>query len=158
MITQPDSTHRRDQGMALFLAVFILTLVSMVALAGIQNSENEATSSGRSRASMRMLHAADAGIEFAASRVAKNNFASFSLDLGGGRNVESRRRSDPNPINISEAGRGLAPEGFAIPSGAGSTGYVTDVYLVNVTATSANGSVVELESKLGILAVDGGGY
>jgi hypothetical protein len=158
MITQTDSTHRHEQGMALFLAVFILTLVSMVALAGIQNSENEATSSGRSRATMRVLYAADAGIEFAASRIAKNNVAPFNLDLGGGRTVQSRRRTDPAPVGFEQSGQGRPPDGFALPSGGGATAYVTNTFLVNVTATSTTGSVVELESKLGVLGVGGGGY
>ena len=143
--------------MALFMAVFILTLVSMVALAGIQNSENESVAGGRSRSTLRMLHAADAGIEYAAARVAKNNFAPFSIDLGDGRTVESRRRSEGSAQSLSEAGLGLPPEGFALPSGGGTTGYVTNVYQVNITATSSDGSVVELESKMGILSI-GGGY
>jgi hypothetical protein len=151
MIDQPTFTHRHDQGMALFMAVFILTLVSMVALAGIQNSENEATASGRSRSSLRMLHAADAGLQYAAARDSHLEIGSFSLDLGDGRTVQSRRRDQVGAQPLSDAGVGEPPEGYAVCTGSGVC-YVTRLYLVNVTATSNAGSVIELESKLGILS------
>ena len=151
--------RRREQGMALFMAVFILTLVSMVALTGIQDSESEATASGRSRANTRMLLAADSGIELAASRLAEfpPDLSAFDVDLGGGIIVESRSRTDDDPQPLSYAGVGPTPEGYALPSGGGSTGYATSIYQVNVTASSNSGSLVELEAKMGILSL-GGGY
>ena len=159
MTNQGTSAPRREQGMALFVAVFILTLVSMVALTGIQNSENEATASGRSRSTMRVLYAADAGIELASSRLAQMppDLTAFDIDLGGGRRAQSRTRTDTSTQPLSYSGIGPPPEGYALHSGGGSTGYATDVYQVNVTATSNTGSIVEVESKMGILS-DGGGY
>jgi hypothetical protein len=152
MNSHPDSTHKHEQGMALFMAVFILTLVSMVALAGLQNSENESTAGGRSRAVQNMIYAADSGIEYAASRVARKNFTGFSLDLGNGLTVESRRRTESAPSALGDAGVGPPPDGYDV------TAYSTSVFLVNVTATSSTGSVVELESKMGTLSDGGGGY
>ena len=159
MTSQAPPTCRREQGMALFIAVFVLTLVSMVALSGMQNSENEATASGRSRASMRVLYAADAGIELATSRISQlpPDLSPFDEDLDNGLNVQSRTRQDGSPQPLTYSGTGVTPEGYALSSGGGSTGYVTDVYQANVTATSNAGAIVELESKLGILSV-GGGY
>ncbi len=139
------------------MTVFILLLVGAVAIAALENSGEEAAASGRSRAATRAVYAADAGVELAMSHIAASppDVTAFDVDLGGGRLVQSRTRADTSPQPIAMAGMGPPPEGYAINTG---SGYVNEVYLVNVTSPSPDGTTAEIEARLGRLEAGSGGY
>ena len=69
-----QAPHRREheQGMALLVTIFILFLIAGISMVSITHSGEEAAGSGRTRVAMRAFHAADAGIQFAANRIAQN--------------------------------------------------------------------------------------
>ncbi len=146
-----------EQGMALLVTVFVLLLVGTIAVAAIHHSGEESTAGGRARATMRNLYAADSGVQLALVRIAQNppDTTAFSVNLDGGRNVQSRTRADATPQPLALSGIGPPPEGYAITIGAG---YVNELYLVSVTSTAPNSTVSELEAKLARLSTSGGSY
>ena len=158
----PDPTRdprRHQRGAALFVTVLVLVLVGLLALAAIQHSEQESTSSARSRSTTRSLHAADGGIELALSRLGGSppNLNAFDLDLTTtGSNAQSRTRTQGTPQPLNQVGLGSTPDGYALNLGEGA-GYVNRIYLVNVTGTAA-GSTTELEAKLTRTEVEATGY
>ena len=156
-MTTRTAVDRRDEaGIALLVTVFVLLLIGAVAIAAIGHSGQEATASATSRVNKRTFHGADAGIQVALRRLAAEppDQVPFDLDLGGGRIVQSRTRTDATPQPIPRLGLGPPPEGFSINVG---SGYVNEIFLTNVTATSPNATTVELEAKLGRLSANSGG-
>jgi hypothetical protein len=148
---------KRQEGVALLITVFVLLLIGAVAIAAIDQSGDEATSSARTRAAMRALLAADAGVEVAIGQLANLDDSPFDLDIGDGIQVQSRTRDDvvPQEITLASPG-GPPPDEYGLPSAAGTTygetGYFTDVYLINVTSSTPDGSVAQVEARLGRLS------
>jgi hypothetical protein len=159
MMSQFELDRSPERGVALLITVFVLLMVGAVAIAAISNSGQEATASARMRASLRALYTADAGAELATSRLAQfpPNLVPFDIDLGDGRNVQSRPRSQTTPQPLALAGTGPPPDGYGLP-GSGGSAFLTDLYMVNVTSTTPEGSVAEIEAKLGLLVPGSGGY
>jgi hypothetical protein len=147
---------RRQEGVALLVTMFILLLIGAVAIAAIGQSGQEAASSARTRASMRALLAADAGVEVAISHLAADDESPFDLAIGDGIAIQSRTRDDatPQPIELAAPG-GPPPEEYGLPTAAGTTygetGFFTDVYRINVTSSLPDGSVAQVEARLGRL-------
>lgn len=136
--------------------VLIIFLLMASALSSVDFTEQESRASGQSRATMRSLYAADAGIQLAMSRVqAPADTSAFGFNLADGTRVESRKRSDAGPQPIIDDGAGAPPDGFAINVGAG---YANQVYRLNVTAVGNNNLTSELEAKVGVLSVNSGTY
>ncbi len=123
--------RRCEQGVALIITVLMLSLVGAIAIAAIEHSGEELASGGRTRASTRTLHAANAGIEFALNRLAQSppNTDAFDITLPNGVNVQSRSRDDAGPQPIVSV--------------------ASELFLVNVTATAPDGSTAEIEIKAG---------
>lgn len=144
---------RREGGIAMITVVLIIFLLMASALSSVDFTEQEARASGQSRATMRSLYAADAGIQLAISRVQNGDFAAFSFNLADGTTVESRRRSDAGPQPLSDGGPGGVPDGMEFEAGGGGFQYM--VYPMNVTAVGSNDLTSELEAKVGILDVPG---
>jgi hypothetical protein len=141
--------RKREQGIALVTAVLLLLLVAATAISAIDFSGRELQAGGRARASMRTLYAADAGVQYALQRVQPpTDLTSFTINVNSELTVESRERSQGSPQPIGEAGVGEPPDGYAINVG---SGFVSEVYDINVTATGANGATSELEAKLSSL-------
>ena len=147
-----------QQGMALLLATVVLMLVSMLAFNAMQHSEQESASGARSRATMRTIYAADAGIELALSRLTQSppDLSAFSVGLANGATVQSRTRTQGSPQVLGQAGIGAPSEGYSLNIGSGVSN-VSRVFLVNVTATGS-GSTAELEARLSRTAADSTGY
>ena len=84
------------------------------------------------------------GIQLALTRIAQNppTTVPFSVNLQGGRNVQSRAREDATPQNIDRVGFGPPPPGMQLGL------FFNEIYLVNVTSTSPNGATAEIEAKL----------
>ena len=149
MPTTNQRTHRqnkREDGLVLLMTMFILMLIGVIAIDAIGQSETESTASGRSRSTIRTMHAADAGIQIAISRLTQSppNVDPISLTFAG-RSVESRTRTVTGAQDLAFAGVSEAPEGYSINLG---ESYVTESYEVTITATSVDGSIAEVESKI----------
>jgi hypothetical protein len=156
MATRTAVGRREEAGIALLVTVFVLLLMGAIAITAIGHSGQEATASATGRVKKRTFHGADAGIQVALRRLAEEppNQVPFDIDLGGGRTVQSRSRSDATPQPIPRLGVGPPPEGFSINVG---SGYINEIFLTNVTASSPNATTVELEAKLGRLSANSGG-
>ncbi len=151
-----DGDHKREAGIALLVATFVLMLIGAIAVAAIGHSGQESNAAARSRAATRSIHAADAGIQLAMNRVRQNPPRTDAVDIVvDGRTVQSRRRTVAGAQPIVEAGTGAPPEGYAVNVGAG---YVNELFLAPVTSTSPDGAVSEIEAKLARLSVSGGSY
>lgn len=154
MTSRVRPRRKHEQGIALVVSILVLLLVTAISITSIEQSGQESTASGRARSSSRSLYAADAGIQLALSRVSQANLAPFQLNIDG-RTVQSRSRLDAVPQPIAPAGSGPTPDGYGLNMG---SGYGSQLFLVNVTATFADGGTTELEAKLGRLAAGTGGY
>ena len=156
MKTRTAIGRREEAGAALLVTMFVLLLMGGIAIAAIENSGQEARSSATSRVNKRTLHGADAGIQIAHRHLADEppNQAAFDLDLGGGMSVQSRTRADATPQPIERLGVGPPPDGMSINIG---SGFINEIYLTNVTSSSPNSTMVELEAKLGRLSANSGG-
>ena len=147
---------RRERGFALVTAVVVLVLISGVVVNLINYSGDESQGGGRSRASLKNLYAADSGIQLSFQRIQlPRDLSSFSYSMTDGTLVESRSRSDGSPQPISAAGLGAPPDGYSINVG---SGFINELFLVNVTSTAANNAISELEAKLGSLQPNSGSY
>jgi hypothetical protein len=156
MTTRSAGDRREEAGIALLVTVFVLLMIGAIAITAIGHSGQEATASATSRVNKRTFHGADAGVHVALRRLAEEppNQVPFDIDLGDGRNVQSRTRAEVTPQPIPRLGVGPPPEGFSINVG---SGYINEIFLTNVTASSPNATTVELEAKLGRLSANSGG-
>ena len=103
--------------------------------------------------------AAEAGIQLATTRLSEvpPNLSPIDVVFGGGKIVQSRTRTDTAAQPLAYAGSGPPPEGYGLASGGGA-GFSTDLYQVNITASADSTSQAEIEARLGLLGVGGGGY
>ncbi len=149
-------THGQE-GMALLITVLVLLMMGAIAIAAIGESGEEAASSARTRAATRALLAADGGIEAAISRLGAFDDSAFDIDVGDGIRVKTGTRDDgaPTKIELAVPG-GPPPEGYGLATAGGTqygeTGFFTDVDLVNVTSSTPDGSVAQVEARLGRLS------
>lgn len=150
---------RRERGAALLVTSLVLLLVGMLAIASIQDAEQESTAGGRARATTRTLYAADAGIQLALGRLSQSppNLNAFDIDMADGANIQSRSRTQAMPATIKPVGSTSGEEGYALNVGAGASS-TTTVYQVNVTASYANAAAAELEARLNRTEVVATGY
>jgi len=147
--------ERREGGIALITVVLVIFLLTATALSAIDFTGQESKAGGQSRATMRSLYAADAGIQLAMSRVQPpEDLTAFSFALADGTVVESRKRTDgaPQPISGS-TGLGAPPDGMQVNIG---SGFGSNVYRLNSTAVGNNNLTSELEAKVGVLSVNSG--
>ncbi len=70
-------TRRREAGIALLISIFILLLISVVAIAMLVSSGTESALAGNYRSSTSVYYAALSGLEEARSRLLGNNLSSF---------------------------------------------------------------------------------
>ena len=83
-----------EQGFALLITVFLVLLLSFLVLISIGHSGDEQVSGARARSASRALHAADAGIQLAISRIAQDPPDMTELDCPmGGLTVRPGRSS-----------------------------------------------------------------
>lgn len=144
--------RRREGGIAMITVVLIIFLLMASALSAVDFTEQESRASGQSRATMRSLYAADAGIQLSISRVQRQDFSAFSFNLADGTVVESRRRADAAAQPLADGLAGGVPDGMEFGVG---QGFQMMVYPMNVTAVGRNDLTSELEAKVGILDAPG---
>lgn len=154
MRIHPQEPRRGDAGIALIITLMVMLLVAGVAIAAMNNSQEEMVAGGRSRSVITSLFAAEAGIQFAEARILPpRDLTAFSINVGG-TTVESRERDDGSPQSIASGGIGKPPPGYSINIGAG---YVNQIFEVHSTAENARLPTTELEVRLGLLTPNSGG-
>ena len=155
MSERPDRRGRQD-GMAIFVVMLVAAMMSALAVTAVSQSGTELAASGRTRASARALYAADAGIQIARNHIAQYpaNTNPIDVTLPNGWVLQSRKRTETCPQPLARHGNyGAPPEGYSLDDG-----YMSEFYLVNITATALGGGASELEAKLTRLAASVGGY
>ena len=148
-------SQKREGGIAMITVVLVIFLLMASALSSVDFTEQESRASGQSRATMRSLYAADAGIQLALSRIQAQDFSAFTFNLADGTTIESRKRNDAAPQPIGQGGPGGVPDGYGFGAG---TGHQLLVYPMNVTAVGTNDLTSELEAKVGVLSAASGYY
>lgn len=141
---------RNEAGMAMILTVMMLLLLSAIAVSAIQTAGSEYARGGSARRTARTLFGAEAGLQVSMNQIAQAtpNLSAFTYTLTDGTSYRSGTKAAGSAQPIQRVGTGSPPEGYSLNVGAG---YVSDVYRANVTASSADGSSVELEAQLGRL-------
>lgn len=156
---QPPSQpqRRRQQGVTLLVTVVMILLVGILVLTSIAHSGDESAAGARARATARALHAADGGMQLALARITDEPPNVNAIDVTiGNVEVESRTRAESSPQPLDSLGSGPPPEGYAINTGGG--GYVSELFLIDITSVSPTGSTAELQSKVYRFAGTSGGY
>jgi hypothetical protein len=141
---------RRDQaGMALLIAILMLLMISAIGVAAIDHSGDESEVAGHERRTTITFYAADAGIQYARTRVFTNppNLDEFEVALTDGTTFRSGTRDDGAATELDAPDIGAPPDGFSINVG-GAGGFVSENLTVNVTAAGGGNSTVELETRL----------
>ena len=154
--------HRRarrkgEEGIALITVILVIFLLTASALSSVDFTEQEARAGGQSRATMRSLYAAEAGLQLSMARIQPpEDLTPFSFAMADGTVVESRKRSDGAPQTVGGANGSVAgppPEGYAINVGAG---YANRVFELHATAVGNNDLTSELEAKVGVMSSNSG--
>lgn len=148
--------QRREEGVALLITVILILLVGVLVLTSIGHSGDESVAGARARSTSRALHAADGGMQMALSRVTQippnTNAVDITIDNFS---VQSRTRAQATPQQLDSLGAGPAPEGYGVNVG---TGYVSELFLVDMTSVGPTGSTAELQAKLYSFSGSTGGY
>ena len=148
--------RKREEGVALITAVLILIMVATVAVSALKSSEEELRAGGRSRSTMNSFYAAEAGIDYAKNRIrAPRDLTAFNFTLSDGTTVQSRKREQGTPQDISDEGLGNPPAGYSINIG---SGFQNELFSLNVTASRPNTPTSEIEVKVGLLTTNAGAY
>ncbi len=156
--------NQREEGMALLITVMVLILLAAMAVAAVYHAGEESAGGRRTKTAMDALFGANAGNELARVRIATGVLDAFDIGMAGGVQVQSRRRTDSTPQPIVPLGTtGLADDNMINVGSA--IGITTEMYRVNVTATTNAGAVAEVESKISYVgpgsgsgSAAGGGY
>lgn len=147
---------RREEGVALLITVILILLVGVLVLTSIGHSGDESVAGARARSTSRALHAADGGMQLALTRIAQvpPNTNPIAITISN-LSVQSRTRADATPQNLDSLGAGPAPEGYSVNVG---SGYVSQLFLVDMTSLGPTGSTAELQAKLYSFNGMSGGY
>jgi Tfp pilus assembly protein PilX len=146
----------REQGITLLVTVVMILLVGILVLTSIGHSGDESAAGARARATARALHAADGGMQLALARITQDppNVNPINVTIGN-MSVQSRTRADSAPQSLDSLGSGPPPEGYGINAG---SGYVAELFRVDITSLGPTGSTAELQSKLYRFSGASGGY
>lgn len=148
-MTHHAQPERAQAGMALLIAILMLLMISAIGVAAIDHSGDESEIAGHERRTTTTFYAADAGVQYARTRVFTNppNLESFSLALADGTTFRSGTRADGAPTALDAPDIGAPPDGFSINVG-GAGGFVSQNLTMNVTAQGGQSSTVELETRV----------
>lgn len=154
--TQPD---RREEGMALLIAVVLLLMISAIGLTALQSAQDEASGSGRSRRKVMTLYAADSAMRVVEDNlnVTKSQYpdtqfmddSSFMTDqFGKATAVRTGTTESMTPQAIIRIGKANC-EGCQLNVNA-SNSLSYGIYRANLVATDNGGGVVELQSQYSV--------
>jgi Tfp pilus assembly protein PilX len=154
--TSPRRAHREETGIALLITVVLILLFGIMVLTSIAHSGDESAAGARARSTSRALHAADGGMQLALNHVTQEPPNTAPIDITvGALNVQSRTRADTTPQALTALGPGGPPEGYGFNTG---SGYVSELFRVDITSNGTNGSTAELQSKVYRFAGNVSGY
>jgi len=147
---------KREAGVALLTTTIMILLVSILALTSINHSGSEMVAGARSRGTSLALHAADGGMQLALTRLMQSPPNTNPIDTNiGDFSVQSRTRADGAALDLDSLGTGPPPEGYSVNSG---SGFVSEVFQVDMTSLGPDSSTTEIQSKLNIFVADSGSY
>lgn len=153
---QHPRDRRGEQGVALLITVILILLVGILVLTSIAHSGDESVAGARARSTARALHAADGGMQLALARIAQDPPNTSAIDITiGNLSVQSRTRAQGAAQPLDSLGQGPPPEGYGVNMG---SGYVSELFRVDMTSLGPTGSTAQLESKLYRFAGVSGGY
>ena len=148
--------RKREQGVALLITLVLILLVGVLVLTSIGHSGDESVAGARARATARALYAADGGMQLAFARVTQQPPVTTPIDISiGNMSVQSRTRADAAAQNLDSLGSGPPPEGYGVNTG---SGYVSELFRVNMTSLGPTGSTAELRAKLYQFSASSGRY
>jgi hypothetical protein len=151
------SKGKREQGIALIIAVLLSLLVSALAVAAIDHAGAELSTAGSSRIVTRALHAADGGLQIARNQLVQSPPNLDPIDVTvDAVVVQSRNKDDSTAQSLEQVGLGPVPEGYELNEGSGAAA-VNRLFVIPMTSTSGT-TRVALEAKLGLLEVGGNAY
>ena len=146
--TAAQDGRRHERGVALITVMMVMVLLVLLALGAIDSAEQELRAGGQSRAVGNSLYGAEAGVEFAMNRLNRSrDLSAFTFTLDG-TTIQSRSRDEAAAQPIEAGGLGKPPPGYSINVG---SGYVSEVFQINVTAGGGTRPATSLEVKLGFL-------
>lgn len=149
-------SRREESGIALLITVVLILLFGILVLTSIGHSGDESAASARARSTARALHAADGGMQLALNHVTQEppDTAPINVTVGA-MTVQSRTRADATPQPLATLGGGAPPQGYGINV---NSGYVSEIFRVDITSSGNNGSTAELQSKVYRFGGNTGGY
>jgi len=148
--------RKREEGIALLVTAILILLVGLLVLTSLSQTGEESVAGARARSTARALYAADGGMQLALNRVTQTPPDTSAIDFSiGSFGVQSRTRAQGAAQDIDSLGAGLPPEGYGINTG---SGYVSELFLVDMTSLGPTGSTAELQAKLYRFSGTSGGY
>jgi len=155
-VEQPKSHCHREAGVTLLITVVLILLVGLLVLTSLSHSGDESVAGARGRSASRALHAADGGMQMALNHITQSPPVTTPIDVAiGDMSVQSRTRAQGAAQNLGPLGAGLPPEGYGINTG---SGYVSELFLADITSLGPTGSTAEIQSKLYRFTGTTGGY
>lgn len=147
---------KRQSGVTVLITVVLLLLMSVLVLSSITHSGDESSAGARARATARVLHAADGGLQIGIGRVVQSPPNTTPIDTSiAGISVQSRTRAQTGAQDLASLGPGPPPEGYGLNAG---SGYSSEIFRVDVTSLSNSGSTAEVQGKVSRFTGAPGGY
>ena len=132
---------RREEGFILFLAIFVLLIVTVAGLATVLTTSMDLTLSGNETKVSKIFYAADSGVGYSAARLRSDvNFIGGQMPAGVSSNYANSGSGDiqvtiTRPLQIGQQvhiGDGLLSQGTTY----GTPQVVENLFMVSSTATS----------------------
>jgi Tfp pilus assembly protein PilX len=134
---------RREEGFVLFLAIFVLLIVTVAGLATMLTTTMDLTLSGNETKVSKVFYAADSGVGYSAARLRSDvNFVGGTMPVGVSSNYGGSTAGDiqvtiTRPLQIGQQvhfGDGLLAEGTTY----GTPQIVETLFRISSTATSTS--------------------
>lgn len=147
---------QRESGITVLVTVVLLLLMSILVLSSISHSGDESSAGARARATARVLHAADGGLQMGIAHIVQTPPNTAPIDSSiAGIGIQSRTRAQSTPQNLATLGAGPPPEGYGLNTG---SGYSSEIFRVDITSLSAADSSAEVQGKVSRFTGAPGGY
>lgn len=156
MTTRIHSREKAQRGVTVIVTVVLLLLMSILVLSSITHSGDESSAGARARATARVLHAADGGLQMGISHIVREppNTAAIDTNIAG-IGIQSRTRAQTTAQTLNSLGPGPPPEGYGLNAG---SGYSSEIFGIDITSLSNAGSTAEVQGKVSRFTGAPGGY
>ena len=134
---------RREEGFILFLAIFVLLIVTVAGLATMLTTSMDLTLSGNETKVSKVFYAADSGVGYSAAKLRSDvNFIGGQMPVGVSSNYANSGSGDiqvtiTRPLQISQQvhfGDGLLAQGTTY----GTPQVVENLFMISSTATATS--------------------